>query len=75
MCSSDLVDRNLSDLPSTRIVIAHRLSTVRNADLILVLDEGFIVERGTHTELLALGGAYAELVRDQEATYGGYGVE
>ncbi len=73
--TESIVDRNLSDLPSTRIVIAHRLSTVRNADLILVLDEGFIVERGTHTELLALGGAYAELVRDQEATYGGYGVE
>ena len=73
--TESIVDQNLSDLPSTRIVIAHRLSTVRNADLILVLDEGFIVERGTHTELLALGGAYAELVRDQEATFGGYGVK
>jgi ATP-binding cassette, subfamily B, bacterial len=64
-----IVDQNLSNLSCTRIVIAHRLSTVRNADLILVLDEGFIVERGTHSELLALGGAYAELVHDQEATH------
>jgi ABC-type bacteriocin/lantibiotic exporter with double-glycine peptidase domain len=62
------IDQNLSQLECTRIVIAHRLSTVRNADLILVLDEGVIVERGVHEELLALGGAYATLVHDQEAT-------
>jgi ABC-type bacteriocin/lantibiotic exporter with double-glycine peptidase domain len=62
------IDQNLSELECTRIVIAHRLSTVRNADLILVLDEGVIVERGVHEELLALGGAYATLVHDQEAT-------
>jgi ABC-type bacteriocin/lantibiotic exporter with double-glycine peptidase domain len=68
--TENIVDQNLSDLACTRIVIAHRLSTVRNADLILVLDEGFIVERGTHSELLVLGGAYAELVHDQETTLG-----
>ena len=45
----------------TTFVIAHRLSTVRRADLILVLDKGRIVERGTHTELLAVGGLYKEI--------------
>ena len=45
----------------TSLVIAHRLSTVREADLILVVDEGRIVERGRHDELLAAGGLYAEL--------------
>ncbi len=49
----------------TSVVIAHRLSTVQNADLILTVDEGRIVERGTHAELLAAGGLYAELYRTQ----------
>ncbi len=46
-------------------MIAHRLSTVRDADQILVLDGGRIVESGTHGELLAAGGLYAELYRTQ----------
>ena len=49
----------------TSLVIAHRLSTVRDADLVLVIDEGRIVERGTHDALLAEGGLYAELYRTQ----------
>lgn len=49
----------------TAVVIAHRLSTVRAADLILVVEAGRIVERGTHDELLAAGGRYAELYRTQ----------
>ena len=49
----------------TSFVIAHRLSTVRNADLVLVVEGGKIVERGTHRDLLARGGAYAELYRRQ----------
>src|SRR6478752_2732859 len=49
----------------TSLVIAHRLSTVRNADLILVVEDGRIVQRGTHSELLAEGGTYALLYRTQ----------
>ena len=49
----------------TSIVIAHRLSTVRSADQILVLDEGLIKERGRHDELIALNGIYADLYQRQ----------
>ncbi|HEU5007725.1 MAG TPA: ABC transporter ATP-binding protein [Jatrophihabitantaceae bacterium] len=49
----------------TSLVIAHRLSTIQNADKVLVVDGGRIVEQGTHTELLATGGLYAELYRTQ----------
>ncbi len=49
----------------TSFVIAHRLSTVRNADLVLVIDGGEIVERGTHKELMAKGGLYADLYNRQ----------
>ena len=58
---------NKHALATTRLVVAHRLSTVRNADLICVLHEGRIVERGTHAQLLKLGGYYARLLELQNA--------
>jgi ABC-type bacteriocin/lantibiotic exporter with double-glycine peptidase domain len=63
-----LVDENLSQLACTRIIIAHRLSTIRNADLILVVDAGRIVERGTHEELLSRNGYYTTLIYNQLET-------
>ncbi len=53
----------------TSFVIAHRLSTIRKADQILVLRQGEIIERGTHQELLEIGGLYAKLARIQNTTF------
>ena len=64
-----LIQRAMAALRSQRtsFVIAHRLSTIREADLILVMNLGTIVEQGTHTELLARGGFYADLYNSQFA--------
>jgi ATP-binding cassette subfamily B protein len=56
------VQHNISTLGCTRIVIAHRLSTIVDADLILAMDDGRIVQRGTHDELMAMPGAYRDQV-------------
>jgi ABC-type bacteriocin/lantibiotic exporter with double-glycine peptidase domain len=57
---------NLDLLSCTRIIIAHRLSTVQNADVIIVLEDGRIVEMGSHRQLVAKNGLYAALVETQE---------
>ena len=68
--SERLVQEALASFSETRttLVIAHRLSTVRNADLICVMEEGRIIETGTHGELLARDGAYAKFCRSQMLT-------
>ena len=63
LCVQQAMDRLMQG--RTSFVIAHRLSTIRNADIIFVLQDGNIVESGSHDELLAKGGAYAKLYQSQ----------
>jgi ATP-binding cassette, subfamily B, bacterial len=70
--SEQLIQAAMADLLAgrTTFIIAHRLSTIRGADLILLLEEGRIVERGSHEELMAAGGLYREMVLRQAAEQG-----
>lgn len=63
--TESIIDENLSKMNCTRIVIAHRLSTIINSDFIYVLSNGFIIERGTHENLLKEGGHYSKLIEIQ----------
>jgi ABC-type bacteriocin/lantibiotic exporter with double-glycine peptidase domain len=60
-----VVQESLSSLKCTRLVIAHRLNTIRQADLILVLDQGKLVEQGTFDQLALKAGVFAEMLRRQ----------
>jgi len=66
--TENVIEQNLRKFACTQIIIAHRLSTIRNADLILVLDEGKIVEQGTHQELVRCNSFYAKLIQSQLAS-------
>lgn len=65
VATEQVVEENLNSLSCTQVVIAHRLSTIKNADVILVLDQGHIVEQGTHKSLLQKNGYYARLIKTQ----------
>lgn len=67
-----MLQRAIEELTHQRtvIMIAHRLKTVRNADLIIVMDQGRVVQRGSHDELMAKGGAYADFVNLREQSVG-----
>jgi ATP-binding cassette subfamily C protein len=65
--TQEIVSRSLERLKSTRIVIAHRLSTIQNADRIYVMEGGRVVEEGSYSELIQLGGSFAQLAERQIA--------
>ena len=62
-----IVTQSLSQMHCTRVIVAHRLTTIRDADRILVMDGGSIVENGTYEELAAMDGLFAKLIQRQVA--------
>jgi ABC-type multidrug transport system fused ATPase/permease subunit len=67
--SEAAINASISDLACTRIVIAHRLSSVHDAKVIIVMNEGKIVQRGTHDVLSGMDGLYARLCRMQQGAH------
>ena len=67
--TEESIEKNLSTLPCTQILIAHRLSTIRQVDLIVVLDQGRIVEQGSHEQLVQKQGLYASLLQPYSALH------
>jgi ABC-type bacteriocin/lantibiotic exporter with double-glycine peptidase domain len=68
MKTEQMISQHLESLTCTQIIIAHHLNTIRNADAILVLEDGRLIEQGTHQQLIERGGYYAELLHAQLAS-------